>query len=160
LSTNAYLDLAHGHADLTVRPAVAMPNDLVGEVAAHLGMSVYSANKTSNNWVGVTGPLTRSVAGKWLFERCKTPRVLADSFLVLSELLASGAGQSVLPCFLGDTHPGLIRRSGDAPVLRVPIWVANHRELGDSRRISKFRRQLAKSISRQSTALLGDRSQT
>ncbi len=158
LSSNAYLDLAHGHADLTVRPALDLPADLLGDCAAHLGMSVYGAPGAPEEWLGVTGPLTRSVAGPWLRDKCAAPRTVTDSFVVLAELLATGSGRSILPCLLGDADPRLRRFSGKAPLLRVPIWVAGHRDLGDSRRIRKFRKALGKAITRRRAELLGDRS--
>ena len=158
LSSNAYLDLAHGHADLTLRPALDLPADLLGDCVAHLGMSVYGTPGAPEEWLGVTGPLTRSVAGQWLRDKCAAPATVTDSFVVLAELLATGAGRSILPCLLGDADPRLHRLSGDAPILRVPLWVAGHRDLGDSRRIRRFRKALGKAISLQRAALLGDRS--
>jgi DNA-binding transcriptional LysR family regulator len=156
LSNNAYLDLAHGHADLTVRPAKSLPPDLDGEEVAKLGMAVYGRPDAPDTWIGVTGPLTRSMAGQWLFERCPNPSAVADSFLVLGELLATGAGRSMIPCFIGDQIPQLERLSGEVPILRVPLWVANHRQLGDSRRIRRFRRRLGAAIAGMGSELLGD----
>ena len=146
LSFNTHLDLGHGHADVTLRPADTLPDDLSGKIAAQLGFAVYEGDGAVDNWVGVTGPLARSVAGGWMSKNAPEPTMLSDSFVVISRLLERGLGRSLIPCILGDRNPGLRRTSGPKPVASVPIWVAAHKELADSRRLIRLRGDLVKAV--------------
>jgi DNA-binding transcriptional LysR family regulator len=153
LSTNAHLDMSRLHADITVRPARTLPDELEGEVAASLAFDVYAVPECdSDSWLGLSGTLSRSVVADWFADRVhdRSVRGAADSFLTLRELAISGLGQAILPCVLGDGDARLERRRAVMPPLAVDIWVASHRDLAQVPRISAVRRLLV-------TALNGDR---
>ncbi|WP_240549532.1 substrate-binding domain-containing protein [Devosia salina] len=62
--------------------------------------------------------------------------ILADSHLVHWELLKAGLGIGMVPEFLGDNTPGIVRALEDiAPAFPFPIWLTTHRELNTSRRV-------------------------
>jgi len=155
LSINAHLNLAHGQADLTVRPAKTLPEDLEGVVVAEMAIAEYRAPGAPDDWVRGSGPLMRSPAARRLAEQPPAPGVQADSYVVMRELAAAGHGRTLLPCILGDADPRLVRAAPPDPELTVPVWVAGHRELADSSRICRLRRDLAAAFEAHRPALLG-----
>jgi len=73
--------------------------------------------------------------------------VLTDSHLVHWELLRSGAGIGMVPEFLGETTPGIIRAlDGAYQPFSFPIWLTTHRELNTSRRVRMVFDFLAKEL--------------
>ena len=155
MSLNTRLNLAHGHADLTLRPAVELPDDLEGEVVAQMGLAEYTTPGAPDTWVRGSGPLMRSSAAEWMAAQVSGPTVQADSFVVLRELVAAGHGRSILPCILGDADPRLTRLTGPEPRFLTPLWVAGHRELADTTRIRRLRRDLVAAVKARAPALLG-----
>lgn len=62
--------------------------------------------------------------------------VLTDSHLVHWEMLKAGAGIGMVPEYLGDTAPGVMRAlDGAYQPFVFPIWLTTHRELNTSRRV-------------------------
>ena len=148
---NMHSDLARLEADISVRPALSLPADLVGLQAGELEFAVYRAAGASLQdlaWLGLGGALTGSVAGAWA-ERvvpAGRPEVIADSFPVLATLAAAGQGRAVLPTVLGDATPGLVRDAAFGVVASTPIWVAIHAELAAAPRLVRLRRDLVEAL--------------
>lgn len=128
LSSNTYLDFSREQANLAVRPSVQLPEDMVGDVATELRFAAYASDHGQTNWLGLSGPLARSVAGKWMDDNVPAEQltIAADSFLTLQSLAALGHGIAVLPCFVGDGDDRLVRLPTAMPLLSVPLWVAHH----------------------------------
>lgn len=159
LCSNAHLDLARTHADITVRPAHALPDDLVGESAAVLGFGLFRKRGTATtDWLGLSGPAGRSRIGRWIEENVDPARIVAraDSFLVLRELAAAGLGLAGMPDFIGAEHPGLERVTGVLPDLAVDIWVASHSDLAEIPRIAAARSLLTQAVAEQAARLRGE----
>ncbi len=159
MCSNRHLDLGRTDADITVRPAAVLPDDLVGEVAAVLGFGLYRKRGADDNeaWLGFSGPLTRSRAGRWL-DGAVDPSLIvarADSFLVLRELAAEGLGLAVMPDFLGSEHPRLERVEGILPDIPVDIWVASHADLAGVPRIAATRAKLSGALAEHAARLRG-----
>lgn len=158
LTANVHADFARLHADIAVRPAVTLPDDMTGEVAAELGFAVYAAPGLENSpWLGLSGVLSRTVAAAWLAGQPDGALVAggADSFVALRALAVSGAGRAILPCVLGDGDTRLCRLPQPDPLPRVPIWVACHVDLGDAPRLKPMRRALAEGLAARAAALAG-----
>ena len=158
LATNAHLDLGKLAADISVRPAVALEDNLSGEVVGRLAFGVYARKDCDpERWLGLSGGLARSVAGSWVSENVKPEQLVAaaDSFLILKEFAAIGNGQAVLPCVLGDSDPRLERRFKRSIDMGVNIWVACHNDLADVPRIRVVRRFLVKAMRAQAHRLAG-----
>lgn len=155
LCSNSHLDLSRLHADVTVRPANTLPDELSGSVAARLGFAVYGTDNGATGWLRMSGALARSAPAQWLAGQKVDIAGAADSFLTLREMAAAGMGCSVLPCILGDRDPRLVRRHGAMPEITVDIWVASHADLADVPRIAAVRDHLTAALARQSAALLG-----
>lgn len=163
-ATNAHLELARLQADITVRPAMALPDDLFGVVAAEVGFAVYVAQGAAggaapvSGWLGIGGPSARSLPAQWM-ERNVAPEEItgaADSFLILREMAVGGQGHAILPCYLGDRDPRLVRLAGLIPPMRVSLWVASHVDLADTPRIKSVRGMLVAGLKAEQAWLAGD----
>jgi DNA-binding transcriptional LysR family regulator len=158
LTGNQHADFARLQADVAVRPAATLPDDLRGEVAADLGFAAYArADRTDAPWLGPSGVLSRTVAAAWLRDEAEGDgfAARADSFVTLAALAAAGTGRAVLPCIVGDRTPGLVRLETVGSLPSVPIWVASHADLVDAPRLKAVRRALAAGLGGMSEALLG-----
>ena len=158
LSSNAHLDFTRLQADIAVRPAVTLADELHGKVAAMLGFDVYAAPGSSQNrWLAMGSALSRTQVAKWMIENIPADAICAssDSFLTLRELAAVELGQAILPCVLGDADARLERRSGILPEILVNIWVASHADLADVPRIRGVRRMLADALAAAADRLAG-----
>lgn len=159
LSTNAHLDLGRLHADVTVRPADRLPDDLTGNVAAPLGFGHYARPDLPADapWLGLSGALTRSKVAGWMGTALGAEKVWggADSFLTLTQMAAAGMGQAILPCVLGDEDPALERRHGIFPPTSVDIWVASHADLTEVPRLRAARALLTEALQSEAGRLAG-----
>lgn len=149
ISANVHVDFSRLQADIAIRPADKLPDELHGLRAGRLGFSIFARKDSAPLWLGLSGPIQRSKAADWL-DRHTThaDRLLsADSFLTLAALAAEGAGRAILPTFVGRRTPGLIPIDSPHSLPSVPIWVVCHRDLARSGRLSKSRRFLVDRLS-------------
>lgn len=160
LSSNAHADLARIEADIAVRPAARLPDDLAGEAAAELGFAAYAPAEAPDMpaWLGISGPLSRStVVMDWI--RAHVPqaqmRGSSDSFLILREMVAAGQGCALLPCVLGDGDARLRRLADRDPVRSVPVWVASHVDLIDAPRLAAVRARITAALRADADRLRG-----
>ena len=154
---NSHLNLSRMEAQVTVRPCERLGEGLVGEKAALMGFAVYALHPGVENWLGLGGALARSMPAKWLSDQIAAQDIVAvaDSFLVLAQMAACGAGRVVLPCFVGDSELRL-QRVGTVPeAFSVPIWVACHEELISVARLRAVRRHLVDALEARSSVLAG-----
>ncbi len=163
MSSNAHLDFARMQADITVRPALSLPDEMTGEVAAHLTFRAFSApgamaRGADGHWLGLTGPLARALPGRWMADHVLPENVVAgsDSFLVLQRLARAGLGATALPAFLGMADPVLVPRADLMPDLQVPVWVASFAELCDVPRIRVTTARLLAFLDRHAGLLAGE----
>ena len=157
LSSNAHLDLGRLDADITVRPTLKLPDDLVGETSAKLGFAAYAAPDAPDLWLGLSGALQGSRPGQWLAKIKPEAQMAgtADSFLTLQQMAAAGLGRAILPCFLAETDPRLTRQDFRLPDLSVDIWVASHSDLATIPRIRAVREHLLDQMAAQADRLAG-----
>lgn len=153
LSSNAHMDLGRIQADITVRPTVKLPDDLVGSRAAELAFGLYHLSTERPDklpWLALVGQLSRTVASRWMADSLSDSDIThgADSFMTLRELAVQGRGLAILPRFLGDSDARLTRVIGMLPPLSVDIWVASHVDLASVPRIALMRRLLTEALAR------------
>lgn len=158
ISSNLHVDLARSQADVTIRPAQSLPDDLRGERAGLMGFALYRAKGSgTDRWLEPSGPLARSVAGRWVAGNVDPSLIAggADSFMVLRELCAAGQGQAILPFVVGAGDPRLIAVPGVVPRLRTDLWIASHVDLYDIPRIRAARTALCEALEEEAAALQG-----
>lgn len=162
LSSNPHVDMARLHADVALRPAMVLSDDLVGRKVADMRFAVYARAKRREpqGWLGMTGALERSGPAQWMASEIDPSDVIAsaDSFCLLTQMLNKSNAQSILPCLLGDAAPELERIACDVPDFVVPVWVACHRDLAGSDRIQRLMESLEKLLQPHLAAIAGEQS--
>lgn len=137
---NAAANLSRRDADVALRASDAPPETLVGRRVARIAWALYGRpgdDPDTAPWVlpgeGLSGirALRRLAAG------VPEPRIAArlDSVLGLTAALRRGLGIGYLPCFAGDTTPGLHRLAPPRDDLSGTLWLLTHPDLRQAPRI-------------------------
>jgi len=167
-TTNAHLNLSRLDADLTVRPARVLPDDLSGTVAAKLGFGVYGLRDLLGRtrevggielpWLAGGVLLQAAPPGRWMEDHVPTDAIVAraDSFVSLYHMARQGMGLALLPCCLADQDDRLIRLNAAAPEVEVNIWVATHRDMAKIPRILAVQRFLITALKARQAYLYGN----
>lgn len=156
ISTNKISDLKRQEADVSIRLAFKVEDDVVGRrlcrcvlgafaspdyLAEHSDLTIGDGGKA--HWIGWGSNNT------WVkdtpFPNASIRHHLPDIQTQL-EAAAAGLGMAWVPCFLGDKHKGLCRIP-DVPV--VPsrsIWLLLHGDLRNSARVRAFVDHTAREI--------------
>lgn len=148
LSSNYQHDLSRMSADIVVRPAEKLSDELVGEIVGTLEMGIYAKNDKVTSWLGLSGALARSLPAQWMEKKLPKDAAFygADSFLTLRHLALLGHGKTFLPSFLGDGEPGLVRIRKEDPNITVPVWIAQLEDTAQAPRFSIIRKALAANL--------------
>ena len=134
-----------------------LPDELAGAKAGAFRFGIYGVEGGEDAWLGLEGAISRSAAGIWLSDlvpRSETP-LASDSFVMLAGLASAGRGRALLPVFLGDAWPGLIRHDILRDVPPTPIWVASHKDVLQSGRLKRVRQYLAEALLAEEARLMG-----
>ena len=156
LQGNAHHDFGRSQADIAVRPALKLPEYMIGESPCELGFAAYR-RKGAEGWLGLTGQLARAAPAAWLEANVTQAelRGAADSFQVLARMVAEGQGTAILPCLLGDRIADVERLPQTFPERAVPLWVACHLDLQDVSRIRLVQQQLLQWLKKKAPAIGG-----
>jgi DNA-binding transcriptional LysR family regulator len=120
------VDILHRQADIGVRNRAPQESNLAGRKTNDVAYALYRALGTSGElpWVAVIGEAAITPTAQWVARNfsslaqitCSDPRIVLDCLL-------TGAGQAVLPCFVGDAEPGLERAGGTIDELGEEQWL-------------------------------------
>jgi DNA-binding transcriptional LysR family regulator len=91
--------------------------------------AVYRASghtfETDLPWVSIGTEVAISEPEKWVFRHHENQiHTWTNAPDILARLIAGGAGRGVLPTFVGDTMPGLVREGEPIEALTHPLWLA------------------------------------
>lgn len=121
-------DLTFRAADIAVLAERPKTGNLAVLRSVSVSYAVYrparSKHKNSNAWISIGTESAVSPSDRWVFENHE-PEIFTwtgDRFL-LPRLIAAGAGQSVLPVFIGDADPELERVGHEIEELGHPLWI-------------------------------------
>ena len=149
LSNNSHLNFARMEADLFVRPAMTLPEDMVATSVTPLVFRAYGSSPELDKWFRLQGPLAKSAPAKWLAGNVQNAALQSgsDSFVVLSRMALCGGAIAILPSFVGDSLPELTHLADKMPDIEVPIWVGSHQDLRDIPRIRAVRKSVIAQLS-------------
>ena len=147
------LDLDRREADVAIRITDAPPEHLVGRSLGRYASAIYVSNDyaaehdlgdhSTLHWIG-WNHLSRFP--EWVRDSAFPDVPTRGRFPnVMVQLAAAraGLGLAMIPCFMGDPDPTLVRA---VPELASPvheIWVLTHPDLRDTSRIRAFMRHVA-----------------
>lgn len=125
--------LAHREVDVGIRAVEPTEPNLISR---HAGEVAYAAYRRRNagevsaaRWLAVSQEDAVSAYLRWPHERMGGAiAVLVSRPRALLDLVRAGAGQAVLPCFVGDLDPGLERAGEEIRELRHHQWVVANGE--------------------------------
>lgn len=144
-STNTRLNLGEMDADVTIRPAQQLSDELVGCRVGTMTFRVYGTAarraEPDRKWLGVSEQLEGSPIGAWQRAQANLNITFrADSFMTLAAAAVAGVGVAMLPDCVARQHPTLEHVPNAGPVLRTGLWVAAHRDVADAPRVVICRR--------------------
>lgn len=159
VGSNDNLNVARREADIAIRLARPETGDFVIRKLADVGFAVYApaAGEPPDAWVCYDEDLAHTPEMRWLAPRLADSRVRLRSNGVeaLTRAVAAGIGQAVLPCFIADTHTGLTRQSGPAPVVTRELWLLIHPDAKQQPRVAAVAEWLAAQFAEHRPAFLG-----
>ncbi|MEM7099485.1 MAG: LysR family transcriptional regulator [Pseudomonadota bacterium] len=170
------LDLAQGEVDVAIRATDFPPESMVGRPLSRVGLAAYATTEFLQQFqlhetTGI-GPvaidqlpwvdwaLAGEVSG-W-YQRLQQEyfpnahvHIRCDHVHMHSVLIEGGMGAGILPCFVGDQNPRLVRLQS-MPVQSGPmLWLLSHPDLRAARRVHVFLEFVAQAISAHRSQLLG-----
>lgn len=151
VASNTARDLRRREADIAVRNFTPTQPDLVAKKIADRDARLYATPAYLKRLGNPTSPAGLSQADFFGFDRTDlmikglhalglelTPKnfpIITDNHLVQWELAKQGVGICIVMDEVGDAEPRVRRVLPKLSPLRVPVWLATHRELHTSRRI-------------------------
>lgn len=137
---NASLNLSRRDADVAVRATDDPPDTLVGRRAAGIAWALYGtavADPETADWVCLGDNLAGLRVVRAAREAVPAERLAArfDTVLGLAHGVAAGIGIGHLPCFLGDSWPGLVRLAPPQPEYASGLWLLTHPDLRHTPRV-------------------------
>ncbi|MBA3676980.1 MAG: LysR family transcriptional regulator [Sphingosinicella sp.] len=167
-------NLARRDADVAIRVSSNPPDHLVGRRIASVGQAIYQSRDDARprrgidilakeRWVGPSEALRATNIARWMNEHVPDECVMfrASSLSNMAEAAAGGLGLAALPCYYGDSLPGLRRASvktiGQKP--QGDLWVLTHPDLRNSARIRAFTAYVGDALALTALAIKGNRDQ-
>lgn len=155
---NDIADLSRREADVSLRVAHEVTDDVVGRKLVQMSQAAYCTKEyaarvrdnagTGLRFIGWHEPDGDKTA-RWLRESYYPNATLkhrVSELVPLITLAASGLGMAYLACNLGDRHPGLIRAPFQKPIPYRSLWLLLHRDLRNTARVRLFVDYLAAQI--------------
>lgn len=160
--TDRFSDLNWREADVSLRMAHEVEDDVVGRRLLRYAKSVYAAPgyldatpRDRLTWIG-WGP--DEPHPQWTRD---TPfadvpvRHRLFGHVAQVQAAKAGLGLSMLPCFVGDPEAGLVRATDAAPAADRSIWLLLHRALHRTARVRALVDFLAAAVARHRGVFLG-----
>lgn len=148
--TNDIRDLTRREADVSLRVASEVTDDVVGRKLVQMSQAAYCtreyAERVSDNGgeglhlIGWHEP-EEAITADWVknsYYPLATLKHRVSELVPLITLAASGLGMAYLACNLGDRHPDLIRAPFQKPMPYRSIWLLLHRDLKNTARVRLF----------------------
>lgn len=146
--SNEVTNLARREADIAIRPA-SSPNDhLFGKklgnirqaVYAHYSLGLENAPQPQLEtlpWIGPGSLMPYSQLHAWMRKKGYEEKCVCrfDSVLAMFAGVKSGLGVAVLPCYLADTEPELVRLADTIDDVCIDLWLLTHPDLRHTVRV-------------------------
>lgn len=152
---NRVLSLTRREADVALRPMRPKEGGLWGRKLADVAWTVYGAKHyleahgapaapadlKAYALIGWEETVSEIKAAAWLAAQVPPSAVVYRTSSLVNQLAAAQAaiGLAVLPCYLGDPEPGLIRAlPTPVPELTRELWIVTHADLKRTARVRAF----------------------
>jgi DNA-binding transcriptional LysR family regulator len=147
---NEELDLSRRDADVAVRLTNDPPEALVGRRICTARFCLYRRRSVAGEagaeaiesipFIGYGDSLGPETGRRWIEANIDPGRIVAraNSAHCMLELVLQGVGAALLPCFLGDRTPELIRVGYLLTELDAGLWTLTHADLRRAARVRAF----------------------
>lgn len=164
---NDFHNLSQREADLALRPATSPPDHLLGHCIGPLRHAVYAQREKAPRfrraaldrqpWIALDDSAAGSKGLRWLAQLLPLEQVRwrFSGLLMVRSACLQGLGLALLPCFLGDAEPGLVRMGEPVPMCDSELWLLSHPELRETVRVKALRHWLLKALSAKAALLAG-----
>ena len=128
------VDIGRRAADIGLRSERPSEPGLAGRRLGAVAHALYGVPRLEGGvrdglFVGVTGPGAAIASARWLMAHHGDRIVVRGNDMhSVRELVAAGAGITVLPCFVGDSDPRLHRMARPIAELASEQWLVMHHE--------------------------------
>jgi DNA-binding transcriptional LysR family regulator len=161
LMTKSLVDLAAMEADLAIRMTPNPPDYLVGREVMKLHHGIYASQEYLQHRSRQTKVVIFESENKrpdWVKKHVSDPEISlrVDDVGSMAVAAANGFGLAKLPCFIGDTQPGLARLDFKVPPSDWGIWVLNHVELRTTARVRACKEHLISVLEDQRDLIIGN----
>lgn len=176
--SNQLFSLSRREADVAIRPSSAPPETLVGRRVATIAQAVYVARERiapdaaprdtevrewggrewdTLEWIAPDEGMAYRALETWMAEQGLSAhcRHWVDSLFGMYAAARDGGGAAVLPCYLGDGDPRLVRAGAPIPALATELWLLTHPDLRRVARIRAFMDFLAAALATAGARLAG-----
>lgn len=153
------VSLDRREADVVLRLSSAPPEALVGRRITAVQFAIYASRTLAERTTGdlvARGPWIDWASGPnlewfraWHAERAPNATfglALEDRGVLLAGAVRAGLGVQILPCFLADADPQLVRIAPLDPMFRLDLWVLSHADLRRNSRVRAFTRHVAEAF--------------
>ncbi|HZU64324.1 MAG TPA: LysR substrate-binding domain-containing protein [Novosphingobium sp.] len=159
VASNGFLSPSRREADIAVLLSRPQTGPLIARKLADYALRLYASPAYLAGHAAITGPaclahghqligyipdLVYAPELNYLTEIAPdlAASLRSSSILAQHRLLAAGAGIGVLPCFIGDADPALVRVLPDRTITRA-FWLVTHKDTHQLQRIRLVTRWLA-----------------
>lgn len=149
-------DLRAREVDAALRAGGEPPETLIGRKLCRIAVAIYCSSSASSacdvegaSWVTPDEELNHLASVRWLRERGHSARSVmqTNSLHTLAHAVASGIGLGILPCYMADLDPRLVRVSDPIEELAGDLWFLTHPELRATARLRALSDHLAQEFS-------------
>jgi DNA-binding transcriptional LysR family regulator len=133
IASNDNLNVSRREADIAIRLARPATGDFLLRKLADCSFAVYGAARGDisvqpGDWVAYNEDLAYTPEMRWLLPRLRGGRVRlrSNSLRGLAQAVAVGLGHGILPCFVADAYPSLVRLGEPEPGLTRELWLLMH----------------------------------
>jgi DNA-binding transcriptional LysR family regulator len=154
--------LAHRESDVGVRAVVPEEPSLTSRHAGEVAYAAYRQRNAPDGlataWLSVSEDDAISPYLRWPHEQAAASiAVIVSRPRSLLDLARAGAGQAVLPCFVGDLDPGLERAGDELKQLRHGQWIITNSEDRHRREIRTVSERLYRLVKSHADLFAGKR---
>lgn len=162
-TSEKYVDIDRGEADIVVRSGNKPDEHLVGRKTIPYAVSYYarrdylvSTPKNKRTWIGFEND---AKFPDWLH---KSPypdapvTMRTTNYEMRYVALCAGMGMSRAACFMADTNPDLVRLEGADVFTTLDLWVLTHPDLRETARIKVVMNELVEGIREKEPLIAGN----
>jgi DNA-binding transcriptional LysR family regulator len=156
--SNSDVSLPQREADVAIRLTNTPPDTLIGKRVVTVSSAIYGSREYIERlrieggepeWLGVE---CCGFHRSWTKQACgdQPHRFYVDDTLLTQAALREGMGVSILPCFMGDPDPVLVRFSRPQAEWDLGLWILLHPDLKRTARVLAFRDFMMEALKGQS----------